>query len=149
MRYFLLLPALLFTLGAATGIQADEFDRQSDQRSWDFVQTATSGKFDEKRLTLTLLGASPPAAATTGSNGLPTDGAGPIGDGWRDAVLSFDFKGKTFEARIRIRAAAYEGTTVSYDVRLISGALAECFDNPRMVFEAMKVASAPAAEALR
>jgi hypothetical protein len=104
MRYFLLLPALLFTLGAATGIQADEFDRQSDQRSWDLVQTATSGKFEERRLTLTLLGASP--AATTGSAGLPADGACPIGDGWRDAVLAFDFKGKTFEAQIRIRAAA-------------------------------------------
>ena len=68
---------------------------------------------------------------------------------WRDPVLSFDFNGKAFEAKIKIRAAAYEGTTVSYDVRLISGELAECFDNPRMVFEAMKVASSSAAATLR
>lgn len=46
------------------------------------------------------------------------------------------------------RAAIYEGTTVSYDVRLISGALAECFDNPRMVFETMNVASMSAAAPL-
>lgn len=107
-----------------------------------------SGKFDEKRLSLTLL-ALPPTAATAGSAGLPAEGAGMVGDGWRNAVLAFDFKGKTFEAKIKIRAAAYEGTTVSYDVRLISGVLAECSANPRMVFEVMKVASASAVETLR
>lgn len=96
-----------------------------------------------------MLDAAPPTAATTGAAALPADGAGLAGDGWRNAVLAFDFKGKTFEAKSRIRAAAYEGTRVSYDVRLISGPLAECFDNPRMVFKAMKVASASAAEILR
>lgn len=37
MRHFLILPALLFSLGGVTAIQADEFECQTDQRSWDFV----------------------------------------------------------------------------------------------------------------
>lgn len=55
-----------------------------------------------------------PAVAAYGGTVRPTapnrrrSGAGMVGDGWRNAALAFDFKGKTFEAKIKIRAAAYE-----------------------------------------
>lgn len=149
MRRFLLLPAFLFVVGAATAGQADPFAGQSDQRTWDLVQTGESGKFDEKTLTLTLHDATPPTAIAGSTAGLQTRGADTVGDGWRDAVLTFDFNGKTLEATIKIGAATYEGATVSYDVRLISGELAECFDNPRMVSEAMEVAGTSGVEILR
>lgn len=150
MRYLLLMPALMLVLGAATATQAGESGVPSDQRSWNFFQTAKSGKFDEKTLKLTLVEASPPTiAANSGSLEVPSIEPNMAADGWRDAILTFDFNGKVLKAKIKIGAATYDGTTVSYDVRLITGQLAECFDNPSMVYEVQRVAGISAVEIVR
>lgn len=144
LRALILLAACLNGIAAC---HAAETKPESKQRTWEFVQSARAGSFDGT--TLTFHDVSPRTIGFTDRpdrivRAISTEmfvdavwkqGADSFAADPPNAVLAFEVNGEILDAVIEIGQASYDGTTLTYEARPLSGNLPGSFDNPYMVID--------------
>jgi hypothetical protein len=129
-------------------VWAADANQEAVPRVWEFVQSGGSGSFDGT--ILTLQDASPSTIGFTERpdrivRAVPTQrfvdelwasGSDSFAQDPPNAVLVVEQDGTLSDAVIEISKAHYDGTTISYEARVLSGHVPASFDAAHMVIDA-------------